>query len=115
MQKRAEFETSDDFRDFLKWLVNIRRHLVSSSEDVDAFIKGIMIGDDEGMTHSLYDALLNLKDEGKAEGIIESAIRMLKKGLDFNFVVETLGLGENEKSLVSEKAKELGTYIEGAV
>ena len=41
-----------------------------------------------------YDT--QLKQEGKAEGILEAAIRMVKNGIDFKLVAETLQLSDLE-------------------
>ena len=107
LRNKVSFESAEDFDDFCLWLVHALTHLNFSEDKAAELIERMRKGDDVEMTSSIEVAGNMLVEEG----IIDAAIRKLKKGQTFDFVVDDLELSDREVSSLREKSLENGLAV----
>jgi hypothetical protein len=96
---KAGFDQAE-FKDFLEWLKHTLAHRTGSEEDANRVIKLIEEGD-EAVVRTGVDILF---DEAEARGVINAAVRMIKKGMGVREIADILDLSDEQLEQAEIKA-----------
>ena len=90
----------EEFKDFLTWLKHTLEHRVGSQEEAEKIV-GLIEEGDENIMRTGIDILF---DNAEARGVIESAVKLLKKGMTLQEVADLLDLTDEQVKQVALRA-----------